>query len=148
MNKVTADIHGFELKKENAMKIRYDFVSNSSSSSFVLWGISYDTDELAEKLRAAGFVPKESGGEERSAAADIDAFLEDNKISYDEYVFGYDDNYIAFGLSPEEMKDNETLKEFKTRVIDRLKSYGLPIEGSGDVEFIKGVNADGYITVD
>lgn len=130
------------------MKIRYDFVSNSSSSSFVLWGISYDTDELAEKLRAAGLVPEESGGEERSATAYINVFLDDKKIPYDEYVFGYDNNYIAFGLSPAEMKDNETLKEFKTRVIDRLKSYGLPIEGSDDVKFIKGVNADGYITVD
>lgn len=130
------------------MKIRYDFVSNSSSSSFVLWGISYDTDELAEKLRAAGLIPDESGNEERSATAYINAFLNDKKIPYDEYVFGYDDNYIAFGLSPAEMKDNETLKEFKTRVADRLKSYGLPMEGSDDVEFIKGVNADGYITVD
>lgn len=130
------------------MKIRYDFVSNSSSSSFVLWGISYDTYELVEKLRVAWLVPSESGCEEKSAIAYINAFLNDKKIPYDEYVFGYDDNYIAFGLSPAEMKDNETLKEFKTRVIDRLKSYGLPIEGSGDVEFIKGVNADGYITVD
>lgn len=130
------------------MKIRYDFVSNSSSSSFVLWGISYDTYELVEKLRVAGLVPSESGCEEKSATAYINAFLDDKKIPYDEYVFGYDDNYIAFGLSPAEMKDNETLKEFKTRVIDRLKSYGLPMEGSGDVEFIKGVNADGYITVD
>ena len=148
MNKVIADIHGFELKKENAMKICYDFVSNSSSSSFVLWGISYDTDELAEKLRAAGLIPDKSGEEERRAAADINAFLDVKKIPYDEYVFGYDNNYIAFGLSPAEMKDNETLKEFKTRVIDRLKSYGLPIEGSDDVEFIKGVDSDGYIIVD
>ena len=130
------------------MKIRYDFVSNSSSSSFVLWGISYDTGELAEKLRAAGLVPEESGGEERSATACINAFLNDKKIPYDEYVFGYDDNYIAFGLSPAEMKDNETLKEFNARVIDRLKSYGLPMEGPDDVEFIKGVDVDGYITVD
>ena len=130
------------------MKIRHDFVSNSSSSSFVLWGISYDTYELAEKLHATGLVQDESGNEERSATAYINAFLDGKKIPYDEYVFGHDDNYIAFGLSPAEMKDNETLKEFKARVIDRLKSYGLPMEGSDDVEFIKGVDADGYITVD
>lgn len=130
------------------MKIRADFVSNSSSSSFVLWGVSFDTDNLVEKLRDAGLVPERPDGGEDHVNEDIEEFLDSRKIPYDEYVFGYDDNFIAFGLSPACMKDNETLKEFKTRVIDRLKSYGLPMEGSGDVEFIKGVNADGYITVD
>ena len=130
------------------MKIRYDFVSNSSSSSFVLWGISYDTDELAEKLRAAGLVPEESGGEERSATACINAFLNDKKIPYDEYVFGYDDNYIAFGLSPAEMKDNEILKEFKVRIVDKLKSYGIYVDGPSKIEFIKGIDSDCGISID
>ena len=35
------------------MKTRNDFVSNSSSSSFVLWGESFSLDELAQKLADA-----------------------------------------------------------------------------------------------
>ena len=130
------------------MKIRADFVSNSSSSSFVLWGVSFDTDNLVEKLRDAGLVPARPDDGEDHVNEDIEEFLDNRKIPYDEYVFGYDDNFIAFGLSPTCMKDNETLKEFKARVIDTLKSYGIPVDNSSNVEFIKGVDADGCISID
>lgn len=130
------------------MKIRTDFVSNSSSSSFVLWGVSFDTDNLVEKLRDAGLVPTRPDDGEDHINEDIEEFLDSRKIPYDEYVFGYDDNFIAFGLSPTCMKDNETLKEFKARVVDKLKSYGIFVDGISQVEFIKGVDADGCISID
>lgn len=130
------------------MKIRADFVSNSSSSSFVLWGVSFDTDNLVEKLRDAGLVPARPDDGEDHINEDIEEFLDSRKIPYDEYVFGYDDNFIAFGLSPTCMKDNETLKEFKARVVDKLKSYGISVDGLSQVEFIKGVDADGCISID
>lgn len=130
------------------MKIRADFVSNSSSSSFVLWGVSFDTDNLVEKLRDTGLIPARPDDGEDRVNEDIEKFLDGRKIPYDEYVVGYDDNFIAFGLFPACMKDDETLTEFKERVIDRLKSYRIPVDDPSKVEFIKGVDADGCISVD
>ncbi len=46
------------------------------------------------------------------------------------------------------MRDDETLLQFKMRVLDNIKAAKLPVGGVGDIKLIKGVNTDGYITLD
>ena len=46
-------------------------------------------------------------------------------------------------LSPSQMKDNETLQQFKQTVFDKLKNAKIPINDLSDIEFIKGVDVDG-----
>ena len=93
------------------MKIRTDFVSNSSSSSFVLWGVSFNKDELEQKFNDASVFNDENDDEDYYISA-FDQWLDEQQyFDYDEYVNG--DNEIVFGMKPTEMKDDETLKQFK-----------------------------------
>ncbi len=78
------------------MKIRNGFVSNSSSSSFCLLGICLtDAEEEAEKL------------------------AKDNQLCVEYAIEEYDDA-VYVGLPPTSMKDEETLLEFKKRIVDQL----------------------------
>ena len=77
------------------MKVRSDFVSNSSSSSFVMWGVSFDIDELKQNLADIGIV----------SIDEFDKWLENQP--YDNCIVG--DYDIVFGLSPDQMRDDETL---------------------------------------
>jgi hypothetical protein len=85
------------------MKIRQGFVSNSSSTSFCLLCINskekFDIDI------------DEDGLEEKFANSDLD---------YEYAVEGYDAQYI--GMSPYQMKDDETLLQFKQRIVDEFKN--------------------------
>jgi hypothetical protein len=74
------------------MKIRNGFVSNSSSSSFLIYGaaITQDDAETFEKKAVKAGLEFKYGPD------------------------GYDNNYI--GLSWDSIKDNETGKEFKERI--------------------------------
>ena len=75
------------------MKIRTGFVSNSSSSSFCLCGI---TVEKEPTIQSSSILQCESGISEY----------------YDEYVVGVD---VC------RMKDDETLLQFKTRIFEDIK---------------------------
>jgi hypothetical protein len=78
------------------MKIRSGFVSNSSSTSFLIYGIRKDVSEDEEDaLRDAGFLVR---------------------LGPDDYTH---EKYI--GLSWDKVKDSETGEQFKLRIEHQLK---------------------------
>jgi hypothetical protein len=78
------------------MKIRNGFVSNSSSTSFCLLGLCL-------------------GKNARKKAQEI---IKDTQLRMERDCGGGD--YIYVGMPPEAMKDEETLKEFKDRILKQI----------------------------
>lgn len=88
------------------MKIRTGFVSNSSTSSFIVWGTYVSNEETAE-LGDSDFI---------------------DKIYEAGLKYGYDNEGDRMvGLSPADMKDDQTLLEFKQSIVDTLKKLGVVV---------------------
>ena len=115
------------------MKIRDGFVSNSSSSSFCLYGAHLDRPELIKFL--GGHTCKE---EDPATQEDCKGCLveEDPYTALDELLSGqkltyvcdsdYGDVYIGRSLT--DIKDNETGKQFKESVEHKLeKIFGKKV---------------------
>ena len=94
---------------------------------------------------AAGLLKEDENADEYSDTP-LYEFFENAGFDYGESVIG--DDTVVLGMKPDEMKDDETLAQFKQRVVEKLKAANIPVGGVGDIKLITGVDSDGDIMFD
>ena len=147
------------------MKIRSDFVSNSSSSSFVIVGkVFSDADELMDKLaKDKDKLLAELNKDCECDCESLDDFIEQESLSevlyrvlettgLDFQIAGSDWNecegiLVGFDMKSgdNKMEDTETLKEYKSRVVDALNEKGLDAKYD-EVDIVTGGSDAGGTT--
>ena len=119
------------------MKIRCDYVSNSSSSSFVLLGATMDIDKFKKQVKDAGWESEDEDDE----FWEMKDWVEDKTDNFIEVECSDDGSgdvdCVLVGAAPSEMKDDETLKDFKQRIADAIGKAGIKVEAK-DMEFTSG----------
>lgn len=92
------------------MKIRTGFISNSSSSSFLIYGVYLETDELIKHL----------GIKQDTEEDDVWNDIEKSGLGYYPPCDSWNGWYL--GESLEYCKDDQTMGDFKKQVRDEINS--------------------------
>ena len=104
------------LEMDEEMKIRLDYVSNSSTSSFFILGHEFEINEFTEALKAKGVKNKQL--DELGDYVDDDKFHK--KFGLDAVV-DFENDVCYVGLSFASMGDDETKRQFIERSAKGLK---------------------------
>lgn len=108
------------------MKIRNGFVSNSSSSSFCIYGTCIDLGNFSEKLNESTILSKKFSNDDFIEMYDNNdwysllEFISENTNL--EFFRSDDDNITWIGKSWSTIGDNETGGEFKNSVVSELST--------------------------
>ena len=113
------------------MKVRNGFVSNSSSSSFCIYGVSFDLDEMLEKVRATNFLTEDELKEIEQYQEDDETYeiteLIERKLNLS--LYRNEDNSVWIGNSWSNVGDDETGREFKNKIeTELLEVFGPDID--------------------
>jgi len=106
------------------MKIRVGFVSNSSSSSFCIYGVFMEEDDVRKHF---GFGVNKSVDEDEEGPdanfeeSNIWEELDDSEIPH--WAPDGSDGGVFIGLELKECADDETMGGFKYRVFKLINSY-------------------------